>query len=269
MNSAIDKITSMPVRFFAQSLTLSIAFIFCMSHLVLAAEDDEVEQAKPAPLEKAEQVQEEVETPKTSDDQPNEEVKQENELNNQKAGTAGDKPPGDAPQVVVKSVLSKKLDSRLQIGTSVGWASVRTNSGPWTVAAGSAVYGAWRRSKDTSGKLYITARYAPYAGSFAFENTYYDGTIHGFLVGASWLTPANIGGANLKAGVELGYLMLYASPQDGTVADSKAKAGTVAAGIASELYWTILEKMHLGPFVNFYMGGATIAHLGAAASFVF
>lgn len=199
--------------------------------------------------------------------------KEENESNKAAEAEADEVqkplPEAPAPAPAPPSMLSKKIGDRLYLGTSVGLASIKPAKGSWQGPGQSSVFGAWRKSRDPSGKLFITARYTPYAGILKTDNRYYNMTMHGLFGGASFLLPIAIGDASWKAGLELGYLMVYASPQDGGEVESKVRAGKFAAAFSTELTWKMLEKVHVGPFLSVAAGGLQIIQGGVSASFQF
>ncbi len=170
---------------------------------------------------------------------------------------------------VAKSSSSKKLDNRALLGASVGWVSMRSTSSTWAVGGASSVFGAWRLSQKEDGLVYATGRYTPFAGTLKCDEISYDATGHGFFGGAYFLIPNLPSQTALKLGGELGFLKVYAKPQDGSSGDAKAKKSAPLAGLNAELDWTFLEKVQLGPFINAYFGGATIVYLGASTSLAF
>lgn len=178
--------------------------------------------------------------------------------------------PANSQQVVAtRSVTSHTLDERLLIGTSLGWSKITPTQGTWSGLGTSSINVAWRTSRQADGNLYITGRYTTYAGNWLYENHYYDTTIHGLISGLEWVLPFHLGRAQWKAGVELGYLMVYAKRQDSGEVDSKVKSNKASVGGATDVYWTILDKVRIGPFVQVSGGGFSIAQFGGAAAFVF
>lgn len=175
-------------------------------------------------------------------------------------------PKPEAP--LVRSATSLALENRLSLGTSVGWAYVKPSAGTWTGIGGSTLHGSWRNSAKPDGILFITGRYAPFTGVWRLNDRDYNTTAHGLFAGTSWLLPFSKK-AEIKAGVEVGYLMVYAIPQDRAEVDGKVKGGKAAAGITSEVNWTVLSKMKIGPTIRVGGGGFTYASLGAAANYVF
>lgn len=170
---------------------------------------------------------------------------------------------------VARSATSIALDERLSFGTGLGWAYVKPATGKWEGIGASTLFGSWRKSPKPDGSLFITGSYTPYAGTWLVDERYYNTTVHAFMGGASWLLPFSAGKAEVKAGVELGYLMVYAIPQDRVDADGKVKAGKFGAGGNVEMNWTVLNKVKIGPMARFSAGGFTTAFVGAAARFVF
>ena len=170
---------------------------------------------------------------------------------------------------LVRSATSKKLDQRLALGTSFGWAKVKPATGTWEGLGASDVTMSWRTSKKADGNLFVTARYAPYAGTWKLDNRYYNATAHGLFVGPQWRLSSVESAVAIKAGIELGYFLVYSSAQDGQEVDGAAKAGKANFGAHSEFEWTFLEKVHAGPFLRVNSGGFNIAQFGGAVSFVF
>lgn len=170
---------------------------------------------------------------------------------------------------IVRSATSIALDERLSLGTAIGWAYVKPSAGTWSGLGTSTLSGSWRKSPKPDGSLFITGRYTPYSGVWRLNDRDYDTTIHGGFIGASWLLPFAPGKSEIKAGVELGYLMVYAIPQDGAEVDGKAKGGKVAGGFSTEINWTFLSKLKIGPVIRVGAGSFSSVFVGAAANYVF
>lgn len=169
---------------------------------------------------------------------------------------------------VTRSQTSIALDERLTIGTGIGWAYVKPQVGKWQGVGASTVVASWRKSPKPEGNLFITGSYTPYTGAWLVDERYYDTTVHALMAGVNWLFPL---GANkgLKAGVELGYLMVYANPQDRVDADGKVKGGKFAGGGSLEMDWTLLGKVKVGPMIRVHGGGFSTAFAGAVVNYVF
>ena len=243
-------------------MSLSAVLILNSSPSVAAdtsnADEPAAEDSPPAAAEKAPK--------KKSKKAPAEEEQAETTKDDQPAGTETHTP--EHPVAVARSATSISLDERLSLGTGLGWAVVKPQIGKWQGVGATTVVGSWRKSQKPDGNLFITGSYTPYAGTWLVDDRFYDTTVHAFMGGVNWLFPlaANKG---LKAGVELGYLMVYASPQDRSDADGKVKGGKFAAGGNLELDWTVLGKVKVGPMVRVNGGGFSTAFVGAVANFVF
>jgi hypothetical protein len=167
-----------------------------------------------------------------------------------------------------KSASSKALDGRLSLGTSVGWAAVKPSKGTWT-GLGAADFGVrWRASAKSTGNLYYTGRYAPFSGVWTVDHRDYDTTLHGLYGGAEYQRP--IHDMTLKAGVELGYMLVYARPQDNAPAAGDVKGGKVNMTAGAGADWSFFsDKVKLGPFARVHVAGFNMFHLGGSAQFVF
>lgn len=182
---------------------------------------------------------------------------------------AGETKPASKP--VDRSAASKALDKRLSLGTSLGWSIIKPAKGTWTGIGSSDVSFRWRTSPKENEKLYITGRYVPFTGVWTVDRRDYDSTLHGIYAGAEYGTPAgSINGPSLKAGVELGYLMVYAKAQDEAVESNDVKGGKVNLSIGGGADWGFVsDKLKVGPFLRAHVLGFTIFHLGVSAQFVF
>ncbi len=172
---------------------------------------------------------------------------------------------------VKKSASSKTLENRLSVGTSLGWSIIKPSKGTWIGVGSSDASFRWRLSPKEDAPLYITGRYAPFAGVWSTGNRDYNTTLHGLYGGAEYLMASRLMGAvNLKANVELGYMLVYAKAQDSAPEASEVKKGTVnlAAGAGAE--WGLLSnKVKIGPFVRLHVAGFSIINVGGSAQFVF
>jgi len=171
----------------------------------------------------------------------------------------------------VKSELSKSVDSRLSLGTSLGWAIVKPAKGTWSGLGTSDLSARWRESHKGDGNLFITARYAPFSGTWTVDKRDYDTTLHGIFGGAELHKPTVLfGDTNLKAGVELGYMLVYADPQDKAEAASDVKGGKFNLAAHGGLEWSLLsDKVKVGPLVRIHVVGFSMINLGGSIHFVF
>jgi len=171
----------------------------------------------------------------------------------------------------VKSELSKSLDSRLSLGTSLGWAIVKPAKGTWSGLGTSDLSARWRESRKGDGNLFITARYAPFIGTWTVDKRDYDTTLHGIFGGAELHKPTGLfGNANLKAGVELGYMLVYADPQDKAKAASGVKGGKINLAAHGGLEWSLLsDKVKVGPIARVHIVGFSMLNFGGSIHFVF
>ncbi len=176
-----------------------------------------------------------------------------------------------AKPVTPRSQTSKNLEKRLSLGTSVGWAVVRPAKGAWIGLGASDISLQWRMSQKEDGKLFITGRYAPFAGVWTVNKRDYDTTLHGIYAGAELQVPTNMmRAATLKAGVELGYMLVYAKAQDKAAPSGDVKGGKVNLTAGGGADWGILSnKVKVGPFARVQVGGFSIFNVGGSARFVF
>lgn len=186
------------------------------------------------------------------------------------AETATQEKPEASPEVV-RSQMSKAMDNRLSLSTSLGWAVVKPSKGTWIGIGASDLSARWRESQKGDGKLFITIRYAPFAGVWSVSDRDYDTTLHGIYGGAEFhKTLEAMGAATLKAGVELGYMLVYADPQDKAEAADDVKSGKVNLTTGGGLEWGILkDKVKVGPFARLHLAGFTIFNVGGSINFVF
>lgn len=175
----------------------------------------------------------------------------------------------ETPVVVTRSATSLALDERLSVGSGIGWSYVKPKVGKWNGLGTTTVIGSWRKSPKPDGTLFITGSYTPYAGTWLVDERFYNTTAHAFTGGASWLLSSTPGKASIKAGVELGVLMVYASPQDGSEADGQVKGAKFAGGGNFEMNWTFLNKVKAGPFLRLNAGNFSTAFLGGAVHCMF
>lgn len=173
--------------------------------------------------------------------------------------------------VVVQSQQSKAIENRLSLTTSLGWAVVKPANGTWTGIGASDISARWRESNKGDGKAFITARYVPVAGVWTVDDRDYDTTLHGIFGGAEYEKPIEFMGApTIKAGVELGYMLVYAKPQDKAEAASDVKGGKVNVAAGGGADWAILNgKIKVGPFARLHFVGFTIVNVGGSVNFVF
>ena len=173
--------------------------------------------------------------------------------------------------VVAQSQVSKSLENRLSLATSLGWAVVKPAKGTWTGIGASDIGARWRESVKGDGMVFITARYAPIAGVWTLDKRDYDATLHGIFAGAEYEKPIEFMAApTIKAGVELGYMVVYAKPQDEAEAASDVKGGKVNLAAGGGADWKILNgKVKVGPFARLHFVGFTIVNVGGSVNFVF
>jgi hypothetical protein len=126
-------------------------------------------------------------------------------------------------------------------------------------------------SQKEDGKLFITGRYAPFAGVWTVNRRDYDTTLHGFYAGAEYQAPTSMmGAATLKAGMELGYMLVYAKAQDKAAPSGDVKGGKANLTAGGGADWSILSnKVKVGPFARVHVGGFSIFNVGGSARFVF
>jgi hypothetical protein len=173
--------------------------------------------------------------------------------------------------IVVQSQQSKAIENRLSLTTSLGWAVVKPANGTWTGIGASDISARWRESNKGDGKVFITARYVPVAGVWTVDDRDYDTTLHGIFGGAEYEKPIEFMGApTIKAGVELGYMLVYAKPQDKAEAANGVKGGKVNVAAGGGADWAILNgKIKVGPFARLHFVGFTIVNVGGSVNFVF
>ena len=191
------------------------------------------------------------------------------ETDDDEAQTSAQKAP--TKPALVQSQLSKSLEGRLSLATSLGWSIVKPANGTWIGIGASDIGARWRESIKGDGKVFITARYAPVAGVWTVDNRDYDTTLHGIYGGAEYQKPIEFMGApTIKAGVELGYMLVYAKPQDEAEAADDVKGGKVNLAVGGGADWDILNgKVKVGPFARLHIVGFTIVNLGGSINFVF
>lgn len=182
--------------------------------------------------------------------------------------TAGAKKGAEKP--IERSDTSKALEDRLSLGTSIGWTVIKPAKGAWMGLGASDVLIRWKNSSKSDEKLAFTGRYVPFTGIWTVDNRDYDTTLHGLYFGAEYLHPTPGSGPNLKAGVELGYMMIYAKAQDGAEEASDVKGGTANLGVSGGVDWSLLSgKVKVGPFLRVQTLGFSVIHMGASADFIF
>lgn len=177
----------------------------------------------------------------------------------------------EAKAVVVQSQASKSIEGRLSLASSLGWAIVKPSKGTWIGIGASDLAVRWRESRKGDERLLITGRYAPVSGVWTVNDRDYDTTLHGIYAGAEYQKPLEaMGAATLKAGLELGYMLVYAVPQDKAEASSDVKGGKLNLATGGGLEWGILnDKVKFGPFARLHFAGFTILNLGGSINFVF
>lgn len=175
------------------------------------------------------------------------------------------------PPEISRSQISQDMDNRLSLATSLGWALIKPSKGSWIGIGAGDLSARWRESHKGDGKLFITARYAPFAGVWTVSDRDYDTTLHGIYGGAEFHRPLeSLGAATLKAGVELGYMLVYAEPQDKAEAADDVKGGKVNLATGGGLEWGLLkDKIKVGPFARLHLAGFSIFNVGGSINFVF
>lgn len=193
-----------------------------------------------------------------------EEVEDEDE----KAAAPAKKP---SRQSVVQSQASKAIENRLSLATSLGWALVTPAKGSWIGVGASDVSARWRESIHGDGKAFITVRYAPVAGVWKVDDRDYDTSLHGIYGGVEYQKPVEfLAAPTIKAGVELGYMLVYARPQDEAEAADDVKGGKFNLTVGGGADWDILDgKVKVGPFARLHLLGFTIVNVGGSVNFVF
>lgn len=169
-------------------------------------------------------------------------------------------------KLVVKSATSLRLETRLSLGTSLGWAVVKPSKGSFVGLGTSDISVQWRLVPEVTGPLYVTGRYAPFVGVWTFDKRDYDATLHGLYGGAEYRIPA--GKATVKIGAELGYLLIYAKAQDKTKVPSSVTKGKVNLSAGGGADWGFASnKVLVGPFARVHVIGFSIFNVGASARF--
>jgi hypothetical protein len=70
--------------------------------------------------------------------------------------------------------------------------------------------------------------------------------------------------------VELGYMLVYAKPQDKAETANDVKGGKVNVAAGGGADWAILNgKIKVGPFARLHFVGFTIVNVGGSVNFVF
>lgn len=175
------------------------------------------------------------------------------------------------PKKPSRSASSKSLDNRLSLLTSVGWAVVKPANGTWN-GLGSSDFGfRWRMDPKAEGNLFITGRYAPFAGVWTVGSRDYDATLHGLYAGAEYhAQPSFMKRGSLKANVELGYMLVYAKAQDKAVESGDVKGGKANLSVGGGAEWSVVsDKFKIGPFARVHVAGFSIVNVGGSAQFVF
>jgi hypothetical protein len=179
------------------------------------------------------------------------------------------KPGQAAKEPQPPSRQSKFIAGRLALGTSLGLRQVKPAEGTWTGVGAVSVHSDWRLSEKPEGKFFARLRYSPYAGIWKVDDRFYDTTFHGFFAGVGYFGPITPGGGRINPSLEVGYLMVYARPQDGEIADTKVKKGKISANATVEALWVFKEKIEFGPFLGGEFGGIQAVHGGIRSRFVF
>lgn len=255
-----------PRHSFARKLLLvSIPSIISLgASSVIAAEVDS--QSKPAAAE--------VKAPSTPKAAPRADAPKEvlappamDEEPGENEPVAGEKG-AEEVKLVVKSATSLRLETRLSLGTSLGWAVVKPSKGSFVGLGTSDISVQWRLVPEVTGPLYVTGRYAPFVGVWTVDKRDYDATLHGLYGGAEYRIPA--GKATVKIGAELGYLLIYAKAQDMTKVPSSVTNGKVNLSVGGGADWGFASnKVLVGPFARVHVLGFSIFNVGASARFVF
>ena len=174
-----------------------------------------------------------------------------------KSGQGGNQPQPE------RSIFSKRLAKRLSLATSLGWAVVKPSTGSWVGIGASDITARWRESRKEGLMFMITARYAPTAGVWRVDNRDYDTTLHGMYFGVELQKAIeSMGAATIKTGLELGYVLVHAAPQDKAEADSKVRGGKINLAVSGGADWDILGgKVKVGPFVRAHLAGFSVARI--------
>lgn len=165
--------------------------------------------------------------------------------------------------IAERSQFSKRLAKRLSLATSLGWAVVKPSTGSWSGIGASDITARWRESRKADLMFMITARYAPMTGVWRVDQRDYDTTLHGMYFGVELQKPIeSMGAPTIKTGLELGYVMVHAAPQDKAEADSKVKGGKINLAVSGGADWDILGgKIKVGPFVRAHLAGFSVARI--------
>jgi hypothetical protein len=167
-----------------------------------------------------------------------------------------------------KAHADSAVNNRLFLGTSVGWGVIKPSKGSWNGLGTSDVSARWRTGGKEGGNLFITGRYAPFVGVWHLDHRDYDTTLHGIYAGTEYVMP--ISSMNLKAGVELGYMLVYAKPQDNGAAASDVKGNKVNLSAGGGADWGFFgDKVRIGPFARVHFAGFSIINIGGSVQFGF
>jgi hypothetical protein len=208
-------------------------------------------------------------TPPASTKKPVVNKKTKVQENDEKSSLTQKKP--DTKAVVVRSQLSKAIEDRLSLATSLGWAVIKPSKGEWTGIGASDLSLRWRESVKDQGKVFITVRYVPLTGVWTVDSRDYDTSLHGIYGGAEYQKSIELMGApTIRTGVELGYMLVYARPQDKAEVDGDVKGGKFNLAASGGAEWDILNgKVKVGPFARLQAVGFTIFNVGGSVNFVF
>ena len=180
------------------------------------------------------------------------------------------KPPEGEPVSSERSALSLKLEDRLFLATSMNYATVSGGTGAWSSFGNGDLTAGWR-VKDglpRNGRLFATARFAPFDVVVAADQHSYRGVVEGWYFGALGLF-AMSDKMSVSGGGELGYMVVHMDSADHLPIDNSIEKAGVSINLSGGVDWKMMDKFLIGPKLGLGFGAFKTLQVGAKATFFF
>jgi hypothetical protein len=174
------------------------------------------------------------------------------------------------PVVAERSEISKKLDGKIFLRTTINRAFLSGTGGEWKGSGMSDIKVGYLLpvSLLPKSQLWGTFRYAPFDATVITDDFTYRGSVESYLPGAVFKFSLS-DGMVLFGSFELGYAVVHFEDSDGLDGTDGPDGNGVMVGLGAGLDFKIGEKLLAGPHLDIGAGTATLVALGGGVSLVF
>lgn len=169
----------------------------------------------------------------------------------------------------VRSEISKKIDNKLVLGTSLGWVSLSGEGGNWNAAFHGQIFLAYALGINLVGfELGATARYVAMDVTPRIDKNSYRGVVEGYSFGAEGRKVLNESWTAV-AGADLGYFITSLDSSDDLPKVAAHEENGISLAVGGGADWAWSEKIKLGPRARLGVGGFSTFEISGALSCYF